>query len=77
MGCYSLLQGIFLTWGLNPDLLHQRQILYHLSHQGSPTYYIAQGIIFNVLFESHNKEEYEKEKRNKKESQINFSVENL
>ena len=26
------LQGIFLTQGLNPGLLHYRQILYHLSH---------------------------------------------
>ena len=32
----SLLQGIFLTQGLNPCLLHCRQILYQLSHQGSP-----------------------------------------
>ena len=32
----SLLQGIFSTQGLNPDVLHCRQILYHLSHQGSP-----------------------------------------
>ena len=31
-----LLQGIFLTQGLNPGLLHCRQILYHLNHQGSP-----------------------------------------
>ena len=30
------LQGIFSTLGLNPGLLHCRQILYHLSHQGSP-----------------------------------------
>ena len=35
VGCRFLLQGIFLTQGLNPDLLHCRQILYHLSHQGS------------------------------------------
>ena len=33
---HFLLQGIFLTQGLNPGLLHCRQILYHLSHQGSP-----------------------------------------
>ena len=32
----SLLQGIFPTQGLNPDLPHCRQIVYHLSHQGSP-----------------------------------------
>ena len=36
VGCYVLLQGIFPTEGLNPGLLHCRQILYHLSHQGSP-----------------------------------------
>ena len=33
VGCHSLLQGIFLTQGLNPGLLPCRQILYHLSHQ--------------------------------------------
>ena len=36
VGCHSLLQGIFLTQGSNLGLLHCRQILYHLSHQGSP-----------------------------------------
>ena len=36
VGCHSFLQGIFLTQGSNWDLLHCRQILYHLSHQGSP-----------------------------------------
>ena len=34
VGCHSLLQGIFLTQGLNLGLLHCRQTLYHLSHQG-------------------------------------------
>ena len=29
-------QGIFPTQGSNPGLLHCRQILYHLSHQGRP-----------------------------------------
>ena len=33
MGSHSLPQGIFLIQGLNPGLLHCRQILYHLSHQ--------------------------------------------
>ena len=32
---HSLLQGIFLTQGSNPSLLHWRQIFYWLSHQGS------------------------------------------
>ena len=36
VGCHYLLQGIFLTQGLNPGLLHCRQMLYHLSHQGNP-----------------------------------------
>ena len=35
VGCLSLLQGIFPTQGSNPGLLHCRQILYRLSHQGS------------------------------------------
>ena len=35
MGCHSLLQGIFLTQGSNPGLLHCRWILYCLCHQGS------------------------------------------
>ena len=37
VGCHALLQGIFLTQGLNPGLLHCRRILYHLSHLGSPS----------------------------------------
>ena len=36
VGSQSLLQGIFLTQGKNPCPLHCRQILYYLSHQGSP-----------------------------------------
>ena len=35
VGSPSLFQGIFPTQGSNPGLLHFRQILYHLSHQGS------------------------------------------
>ena len=35
VGCHFLLQGIFPTQGWNPDLLHCRQTLYHLSHQGN------------------------------------------
>ena len=36
VGCHFLLQRIFPTQGLNPGLLHCRQTLYHLSHQGDP-----------------------------------------
>ena len=35
VGCHSLLQGVFLIQGLNLGLLHCRQFLYRLSHQGS------------------------------------------
>ena len=34
MGCHFPLQGIFPTQGSNPGLLHCRQILYHLNHEG-------------------------------------------
>ena len=37
VGSHSLLQGIFLTQGSNPGLPHCRQILFCLSHQGSPS----------------------------------------
>ena len=35
-GCHALLQGIFPTQESKPGLLHCGQILYRLSHQGSP-----------------------------------------
>ena len=38
LGCHFLLQGIFLTQELNPGLPHCRQMLYRLSHLGSPKY---------------------------------------
>ena len=36
VGGYSRLQGILSTQGQNPGVLHCKQILYHLSHQGRP-----------------------------------------
>ena len=36
VGYHALLQGTVPTQGWNPGLLHFRQILHHLSHQGSP-----------------------------------------
>ena len=36
--CHFLLQGFFLIQGLNPGLLHSRQILYHLSYRAVPDY---------------------------------------
>ena len=40
MGCHDFLQGIFPIQGWNPGLLKCRQILYHLSYQGSPSSHI-------------------------------------
>ena len=34
VGCDFLLQGIFQTQESNLGLLHSKQMLYHLSHQG-------------------------------------------
>ena len=42
MGSLSFLQGIFPNQGSNPGLPHCRQILYSLSHQGSPMWSIKQ-----------------------------------
>ena len=39
VGSLSLLQGIFLTQGSNPGLPICRQILYQLSHKGSPIFF--------------------------------------
>ena len=36
VSCHALLQEIFPIQGLNQSLLQCRQILYYLSHQGSP-----------------------------------------
>ena len=43
VACLSLLQGIFPTQGLNPDLPHCRRILYQLTHKGSPKKYMGTG----------------------------------
>ena len=40
---FPFLQGIFLTQGSNPGLPHCRQILYHLSHQGTTRELAASG----------------------------------
>ena len=42
-GWHFLLQGIFLTQGLNLSFLHCRRTLYCLSHQGSPKAAIQPG----------------------------------
>ena len=41
VGSLSLLQGIFPTQGSNPGLPHYGQILYQLSHRGSPRHIVS------------------------------------
>ena len=47
VSCHALLQGLFPTQGSNPGLLHCRQILYQLSHQGSPRILVWVGCPFS------------------------------
>ena len=48
VGCHALLQGIFPNQGSNLGLQHCRQILYHLSHQGSPCDRYMKGLLSSV-----------------------------
>ena len=52
MGCHFLLQEIFLTQGLNLGLLHCRQILYPLSHQGKKSTQILMDIYLAIESET-------------------------
>ena len=56
VGSDSLLQGIFLTQELNLSLLHCRQILYHLSHQGYPGGRVERNIMLKFSLIKHNPE---------------------
>ena len=49
VSCHDFLQGIFLIQASNLGLQHCRQILYHVSHQGSPTSFIQDIIINSAL----------------------------
>ena len=48
VGSRTLLQGIFPTQGLNPGLPHCRQILYQLSHWGSPRKQGGEAVLIKV-----------------------------
>ena len=49
VGSHSLLQGIFPTQRSNPGLPQCRQILYYLSHQGSPQW-TKDAYVFSLAF---------------------------
>ena len=53
MVCYSLLQGISPSQGLNLGLLYCRQILYHLSHQ-----VLKIKLSFLTKFQNNNNQSY-------------------
>ena len=50
VGCHALFQGIFPTQGSNLGLLHCRQILYRLSHQGS--LYLLVNVLNDCFFKA-------------------------
>ena len=61
MGCYFLLQRIFLTQRMNPHLLcllHWQVVLLPLSHLGSPIYSTGNWMQYPV--KNHNGKGYEK-----------------
>ena len=49
VGSLFLLQGSFLTQEFDQGVLHGRQILYQLSHPGSPSYYLSPYKVVTVL----------------------------
>ena len=50
---HSFFQRIFRTQGSNLDLLHFRQTLFNLSHQGSPCYlYFAEKLNLSIILHS-------------------------
>ena len=51
---HSFLQGVFLTQGSNPGLLHCKQILYCLSQQGSSVLSLSLYIYICILTQWHN-----------------------
>ena len=50
VGSLSLLQGIFPTQGSNPSFQHYGQILYQLSHKGSPTIFVNKLFSYSGFF---------------------------
>ena len=52
MGCHFLLQGIILTQGSNPGLLHCRQMLYHLFRTLSKPFLCSFSLLFFLVRET-------------------------
>ena len=63
VGFHFLLQEIFPTQGLNPGLPHCRQMLYHLSHQGSSQRELAKQFVCLGLGSSLGELEEDRDKK--------------
>ena len=61
VGSLSLLQGVFPTQGSNWGVLHCKQILYQLSYQESPHYWVNINHYDNISFTSRNYRNWIKE----------------
>jgi len=62
VGCHYLLQGIFLMQGSHPGLLHCRQILYCLSHQGR-FFFRVRALLLRICGVVHKGQVKKKERR--------------
>ena len=69
MGCHFLLQGTFLTQGLNPHLLHWQAESLPLSHLGSPVIPNSIIPIYDVIISCSGKHPFEVQDR-----PMNFNV---
>ena len=49
VGCHFLLQGIFLTQGLNPDHRHCRQMILPSEPQGKPFWRVSSSVTFSSV----------------------------
>ena len=56
MGCRCLLQGAFPTQGLDSCLLHCREILYCLCHQGRPHLGPASAVLLGIVLHVQDSE---------------------
>ena len=55
MGCHSFFHRIFLIQGSNPGLLHCRQVIYHISYQGSSNLKLSEGFLVHLKKISQHK----------------------
>ena len=69
VGCHFLLQGTFLTQGLNPHLLHWQAESLPLSHLGSPVIPNSIIPIYDVIISCSGKHPFEVQDR-----PMNFNV---